>query len=116
MQTSFSIYLTGFRKNHGTQQALLKMIETWKIKLNISHKVGVVYMDLSNAFDSLNYKLLIAKLKCCGLDQHAVEFFRSYLSTRYQSCKVNNTLGVWRRIIAGVTQRSILGPLLLTYF
>ena len=116
MQNKFSIYLTGFRKNHGTQHALLKMIETLKTKLNMSHKVGVIYMDLSKAFDSLNHELLIAKLKCYGLDQHAVEFFRSYLSNRYQCCKVNNTLGGWRKIIAGVPQASILGPLLFDTF
>ena len=38
------------------------MIETWKTKQNMGHKVGVIYMDLSKAFGSLNYKLLIAKL------------------------------------------------------
>ena len=84
MQNKFSIYLTGSGKNHGTQHALLKMIETWKTKLNMSHKVGVIHMDLSKAFDSLNYELLIVNLKCYGLDQHAAEFFRSYLSNRYQ--------------------------------
>ena len=99
MQNNFSVYLRGFRKNHGTQYALLKMIETWKTKLNVA---GVIYMDLSKAFDSLNHELLIAKLKCYGLDQNAVEFFRSYLSNRYQCCKTNNTLGDWRKIIAGV--------------
>ena len=40
MQNKFSINLTGFRKNHGTQHTLLKMIETWKTKLNMGHKVG----------------------------------------------------------------------------
>ena len=53
MQNKFSIYLTGFWKNHGTQLALYKMIETWKTKLNMGHKVGVIYMDLSKAFNSL---------------------------------------------------------------
>ena len=64
MQNKFSIYLTGCRKNQGTQYALLKMIEAWKTKLNMVHKVG----------DSLNHEFLIAKSKVNGLDQHAVEF------------------------------------------
>ena len=68
MQNKFSIYLAGFWKNQGTQHALFKMTETWKTKLNMYHKVGVIYMDLSKAFDRL--------------DQHEVEFFRSYLSNR----------------------------------
>ena len=107
MQNKFSIYLTGFRKNHRTQNALLKMIETWKTKLNTGHKVGVIYMDLSKASDSLNHELLIAKLRCYGLDQNTVEFFKSYLSNRYQCCKINNTIGDWRKIIAGVPQGGI---------
>ena len=105
-QNKFSIGLRGF------QHALLKIIETWKTKLNLGHKVGVIYMDLSKAFDSLNHELLIAKVKCYGLDQHAVEFFKSYLSNHYQGCKINNTPGDWRKTVAGVPQRSILSPLL----
>ena len=116
MQNKFSIYLTGFRKNHGTQHALLKMIETWKTKLNMGHKVGVIYMDLSKAFDSLNHELLITKLKCYQLDQNEVEFLKSYLSNCYQCCKINNILGDWRKIIAGLPQGFILGPLLFNIF
>ena len=54
MENKFSIYLTGFRKNHVTQHALLKMIETWKTKLNMGHEVGEINMALFKAFDSLN--------------------------------------------------------------
>ena len=116
MQNKISIYFTGFWKNHGTQHALLKMIETWKTTLNTGHKVRVIYMNLSKAFECLNHELLIAKLRCYGLDQNAVEFFKSYLSNCYQCCKINNTLGDWRKIIAGVPQGSILGPLLFNIF
>ena len=56
-------------------------------------------MDLSKAFASLNHELLIAKLRYYGLDQHSVERFRRYLSNCYQCCKINNTLGDWRKII-----------------
>ena len=92
------------------------MIETWKTKLNMGHKVGIIYMDLSKAFDCLNHELLIAKLRCSGQDQHAVEFFRKYLSNCYQCCKSNNTLGDWRKITAAVPQESIMGPLLFNIF
>ena len=74
MQNKFSVYLTVFSKNHDTQHALLKKNETWKAKLNMGHKVGVIYMNLSKAFHCLNHELLIAKLRCYRLDQHAVEF------------------------------------------
>ena len=60
----------------------------------MGHKVDVIYMDLSKAFDSLNHELLIPKLKCYGLDQHAVDFSRSYLSNRYQCCRINNPWGL----------------------
>ena len=116
MQNKFSIYLKGFRKNHATQPTLLKMIETWKTKLNMGHKVGLIYMDLSEAFDSLNHKLLIVKLKYHGLDQNAVQFFRSYLSNLHHSCKINNTLGDRRRIISVAPEGSILDPILFNIF
>ena len=39
-------------------------------------------------------------------------FFRSYISSRYQRCKINNSFIWWKIILAGVPEGSILGPLL----
>ena len=54
MQNKFSKYLTGFRKNHSTQNSLLRIIKSWKVRINNVSKVGVIIMYLSKAFDSLN--------------------------------------------------------------
>ena len=112
MQSKFSKHLTGFRKNHSTQNALLVMIEKWKTILNKKLKVGALFMDLSKAFDTLDHSLLLAKLSKYGFDNNSLSFIRSYLTNRIQRCKIENNFSNWREIII-VLQGSILGPLLL---
>ena len=83
METKFPKFLTGFRKNHNTKYALLKMIENWKTQLNKRNKIGVIIMDFFKAFDTLNHNLLVAKLKTYGLDLNATLFIKNYLTNRY---------------------------------
>ena len=116
MENKFSKYLTGYRKNHNTQNSFLRMTESWKTELNNGSKVGVIIMDLSKAFDSLNHDLLLAKLEAYGLDNNAVRFTRSYLTNRLQRCKINNSFIEWTKISAEVPQGSISGPLLFNIF
>ena len=73
-------------------------------------------MDLSKAFNSVNYNLLLTKLEAYVLDNISVEFFRSYISNRYQKCKINNSFSQWKRVLTGVPQGSILEPLLFNIF
>ena len=72
-----------------TQNSLSRMIESLKTKSNNWSKVGEIIMDLSEAFDSLNHYLLLAKLEAYGLDNNAVSFMRSYQANRLQRCKIN---------------------------
>ena len=78
----------------------------------MGHKLGVIYIDLSKTFDSLNHELLLTKLKCYNLDQHFVQLCRSKLTNRYLCCKINNVFGDWRKITSSVLQKSMLALLL----
>ena len=63
-----SPYLFGFRKGHSNEQCFSVMLERWKRALDNKLYVGAVLTYLFNAFDCLNYQLLIAKLEAYGFD------------------------------------------------
>ena len=64
----------------------------------------------------MNHDLLIAKLGAYGFQYNALSLMKSYLTKRRQRVRVNNNLGAWERIISGVLQGSILGPLFFNIF
>ena len=51
--------------------------------------VGVVFIDVTKAFDLLNHDISIQRLKFYVLNESAVSFFKSYLSNRKQSVSLN---------------------------
>ena len=73
-------------------------------------------MNLSKAFDTLNHKLLIAKLGAYGFDTKALYYVNSYLGNRKQRVRVNSNFSSWQEIITGVPQGFILGSLLFNIF
>ena len=78
--------------------------------------VGVIFMDLSKAFDCLPHGLLIAKLHAYGFSDSSCELVASYLTDRKQRVKISNTRSDWHHLSKGVPQGSILGPLLFNVF
>ena len=72
--------LCGYRTGFNTQHALLTLVEDWRKSLDNKGFGGAILMDLSKAFDTLNYNLLIAKLHAYGFQHGALKLLHSYLS------------------------------------
>ena len=69
---------------------------------------------MSRAFDRVNHGILVNKLQDIGLSSSAIQWFRSYLSNRYQAVRINTALSEPLLMRYGVPQGRILGPLLFT--
>ena len=111
-----SKYQCGFRRGCNTQYCLITLIEKWKKSVDNDGAFGALLTDQSKAFDCLPHELLIAKLDAYGFDKSSLKLIHSYLSNRKQRVKINDTYSSWSEIMFGVTQGSILGPLLFNIF
>ena len=101
-----------FRDNHSTILAIIEITDNTRHKLDKGNSVIGTYLDLSNAFDTVNYKILLDKLHYYGIKGLANTWFESYLTNRKQTTSVNSTFSALRKAITGVPQGSVLGPLL----
>lgn len=106
----------GFTKGRSTTDAgvaLIKNIfQAWE---NREDSIGV-FCDLSKAFDCVDHKTLLLKLKHYGCNDLAIAMIESYLINRTQKISINNELSQGSTMKMGVPQGSILGPFLFLVY
>ena len=107
---------SGFRRLHSTTTTLLHATDVWSRALDNGMCVGVLFLDVAKAFDSVNHSTLLGKLPNFGLDQSAIAWFRSYLSGRTQSTAIGDSTSDISNTSLGVPQGSILGPTLFSMY
>ena len=78
---------------------------------NDNYTLGV-FIDLSNAFDTIDHAILLKKLEHYGIKDKNLAWSRSYLTNRKQYIQItNDSKSNLRNTTCGVPQGSILGPL-----
>ena len=106
----------GFVENHSTMTQLIEHLDSIIRLLDESEAVDVVYLDFAKAFDKLDHRLLIQRLGDLGIVGKARDWIKSFLMDRTQRVKVDGKLSDEKRVISGMPQGTILGPLLFILF
>ena len=112
----FSPDQSGFLRLHSTLSCLLKNTDDWYNVLDLGRLVGLVFIDLKKAFDTVDHDILCKKLEIYGVQQRELCWFRSYLSNRKQFCRVNGVASDIEDVEVSVPQGSCLGPLLFLIY
>ena len=112
----FSKTQFGFRKNMGTEAALLNYIDHLQSKLNNSEHAISIFLDLSKAFDVIDHKILGTKLYHYGFRGKFLEFILSFIKDRQYFVHINGKNSDTKTVNLGVPQGSTLGPLLFLLY
>ena len=106
----------GFRKNHSTHHALHHSINIIKEAHHQKKHVIGIFIDLSKAFDTIDYTIMLNKLYNYGIRGVSHNLLSSYLTGRKQYTSIFGENSKSKGLMYGVPQGSILGPLLFLLY
>ena len=102
----------GFRAGRSCLSQLLNHFDTITHHLEQGSGVDVVYLDFAKAFDKVDIGVTIQKLFNLGVRGRIGRWLTSFLTNRTQTVLVSGRRSAPQRVISGVPQGSVLGPLI----
>ena len=75
-------YQSGLRSNHSTNVCLSYLTNKILKGFDDGKITGMILIDLQKAFDTIDHKILLNKMRYLGFSQSSINWFRSYLTNR----------------------------------
>jgi hypothetical protein len=100
----------GFRADHSTAMAVKDMVERVREAWDSKRATMRVFMDLKKAFDTVDHRILLAKLEHYGVRGRVLGLLGSYLEGRFQYVVYNGVSRVGGRLGMGSPRVQFWGP------
>ena len=107
MKTSLAL-----KKGHSTSDAVHSLCDTVNKCFECGEIPLTVFNDFRKAFDTVDFNILLKRLQSLGVRDNYLKWLHSFLSGRYIQVVLNDVFSSPFQVRCGVSQGSVLGPLL----